>query len=101
MENNFAKNLKKLRTQKGLTQLELAKKLDKDYSTVGKWELGQRSPAMLDILKIADIFGVNVEELISGQDDFKKSKDEILNQKIKNLSEEQKDIVINIIDNMK
>lgn len=101
MENNFAKNLKKLRTQNGLTQLELAQKLGKDYSTIGKWELGQRSPAMADILKIASIFKVNIEDLISGQRDIKKSEDEILKQKIDNLSKDQKDIINKMIDNMK
>ena len=64
MENNFATNLKHLRIQSGMTQEELAKKMDKDYSTIGKWELGQRSPIMTDVIKIADIFQVSLEKLI-------------------------------------
>lgn len=63
MENNFATNLKHLRIQSGMTQEELAKKMDKDYSTIGKWELGQRSPIMTDVIKIADIFQVSLEKL--------------------------------------
>ena len=59
MENNFASNLKHLRLQSGMTQEELAKKLDKDYSTIGKWELGQRSPIMTDVIRIANLFNVN------------------------------------------
>lgn len=66
MENNFASNLKHLRIQAGMTQDELAKKLDKDYSTIGKWELGQRSPIMVDVLKIAELFQVSLETLIGG-----------------------------------
>lgn len=66
MENNFASNLKHLRIQKGLTQEELAKKLDKDYSTIGKWELGQRSPIMIDVIKIAELFDTSLETLIGG-----------------------------------
>lgn len=64
MENNFASNLKHLRLQSGMTQEELAKKLDKDYSTIGKWELGQRSPIMTDVIRIANLFGVSLEKLI-------------------------------------
>ncbi len=64
MENNFASNLKHLRLQKGLTQQELANKLGKDYSTIGKWELGQRSPIMTDVIKIANFFDVSLEKLI-------------------------------------
>ena len=64
MENNFASNLKHLRLQSGMTQEELAKKLDKDYSTIGKWELGQRSPIMTDVIRIANLFNVSLEKLI-------------------------------------
>lgn len=64
MENNFASNLKHLRLQAGMTQEELAKKLDKDYSTIGKWELGQRSPIMTDVIRIANLFDVSLEKLI-------------------------------------
>ena len=64
MENNFAANLKHLRLQAGMTQEELAKKLDKDYSTIGKWELGQRSPIMTDVIRIANLFDVSLEKLI-------------------------------------
>ncbi len=64
MENNFASNLKHLRLQNNLTQQELAKKLGKDYSTIGKWELGQRSPIMTDVIKIANFFNVSLEKLI-------------------------------------
>jgi len=65
MENYFSANLKYLRLKRKLTQTQLAKKLDKDYSTIGKWELGQRSPIMLDVLKIADFFDIPLEKLIN------------------------------------
>lgn len=64
IENNFPSNLKHLRVQNNLTQEDLAKKLDKDYSTIGKWENGTRSPIMVDILKIADLFDISLESLI-------------------------------------
>ena len=60
----IGKKLKSARVQSGMTQEELAKKMDKDYSTIGKWELGQRSPIMTDVIKIADIFQVSLEKLI-------------------------------------
>jgi transcriptional regulator with XRE-family HTH domain len=66
MENNFATNLKHLRIQSGMTQEELAKKLGKDYSTIGKWELGQRSPIMTDVIRISQLFNVSLEKLMCG-----------------------------------
>ena len=64
MENNFASNLKHLRVQSGMTQEELAIKLGKDYSTIGKWELGQRSPIMADVIKISELFNISLGKLI-------------------------------------
>lgn len=65
MNNFFANNLKHLRIQNNWTQEELANKLDKDYSTVGKWEKGIRSPIMQDVLKVAETFGVSIEDLVT------------------------------------
>lgn len=64
MKNYFSSNLKFLRNANNMTQEELAKKMNKDYSTIGKWELAQRNPVMADILKLSDIFNVNVQDLV-------------------------------------
>lgn len=66
MENNFSNNLRHLRIQRGMKQEDLANKLQKDYSTIGKWENGTRSPIMADVLKIAELFNVSLEQLIGG-----------------------------------
>ncbi|MBQ6628563.1 MAG: helix-turn-helix transcriptional regulator [Methanosphaera sp.] len=62
--NNFSNNLKQLRLKKGLTQEELAKRLDKNYTTIGKWEKGIRSPILDDLIKLADIFGITIDKLV-------------------------------------
>lgn len=109
MNNNFASNLKHLRIQSGMTQEELAKKLDKDYSTIGKWELGQRSPIMIDVIKVSELFNVSLEKLINGSvikknaDGNNNSFDEyaILFDKYKTLSEDDKELIKNIIETRK
>ncbi len=65
MDNNFAFNLKHIRQEKGLTQDQLAKIIGKDYSTIGKWENGTRSPIMEDVIRLADILNVDIKSLIS------------------------------------
>ena len=65
MNNNFASNLKFLRNRSNMTQEQLAKKMKKDYSTIGKWETGQRNPIMEDVIKLSDIFSINVQDLIN------------------------------------
>lgn len=64
MNNNFAFNLKHIRQKKGLTQEQLGKLMNKDYSTIGKWENGTRSPIMEDVIKLSDILNVDIKDLI-------------------------------------
>ncbi len=64
MENNFAKNLKFLRIQKKLTQEQLSKMLDRDYTTIGKWEKGERTPKLEEVVKVAQALDVPVYDLI-------------------------------------
>lgn len=64
MNNNFSFNLKHIRQEKGLTQEQLGKLMNKDYSTIGKWENGTRSPIMEDVIKLSDILNVDIKDLI-------------------------------------
>ncbi len=98
MKNYFSENLKYLRIQNGMTQDDLAKKMDKDYSTIGKWELGQRNPIMVDIIKIADIFNISVQDLVEKNLKINETKKldelEILYNKTKDiLSNEDKELI--------
>ena len=55
--------LKRLRKERGLTQVELAEKLNLSQSTIASWENGKRRPD-LDLLPIiADFYGVSVDEI--------------------------------------
>ena len=90
MDNFFPSNLKHLRTQSGMTQTEIAKKLNKDYSTIGKWELGERNPTTLDLFKIADIFNVSERDIVNNdlskdRNNIQLSQREILFNKTKNI----------------
>lgn len=88
MNNKFAFNLKQLRIKAGMTQKELADKLEKDYSTIGKWELGQRAPIMMDVIKISKLFNVPIETLITGS---------IIENSKKRTEEEQKEALKQIL----
>lgn len=74
MQNYFSTNIKFIREQKGLTQEQMANLFNKDYSTVGKWESGIRSPIMEDALKISEILHVPIEDLF-GRDLRNKNND--------------------------
>ncbi|MDI9541169.1 MAG: S24 family peptidase [Bacillota bacterium] len=62
---NFATNLRYLRKRKNISQNELADYLGyKSFTTIQKWEDGSATPPYRVIVKIADFFGVETEELM-------------------------------------
>lgn len=63
VKNKLAKNIKKYRTQKGLSQETLSLELDFDVSYVGKVENAKMNISIDRIIKIANFLGVSFEEL--------------------------------------
>ena len=57
------------RTQRGMTQEELAEKLDVSRQTVAKWERGDTLPDVASCVRMADVFGIPVEMLARGMTD--------------------------------
>ncbi|OFX18058.1 MAG: hypothetical protein A2033_19485 [Bacteroidetes bacterium GWA2_31_9] len=58
-------NIKYLRKQQGLTQEELARKAGIKRSLIGSYEEGRAVPKMPVLQKIAHIFNVNIDSLVS------------------------------------
>lgn len=56
--------LKELRNLKGLSQRDLAKKLNLTSTTIGKYENGQCDPNIENLIKMSKIFGVSVDTLV-------------------------------------
>ena len=63
MSMQFADILKKLRTEKGLTQRDLAEQLFVSRTAVNRWENGRRLPDAAMIVKLAELFDVYIEYL--------------------------------------
>lgn len=59
--------LKKLRESKGISQRKLAEELGLSQSTVGMWESGKNRPEYSNLIKLAEIFGVSVNELTENE----------------------------------
>lgn len=55
----------KLRKEKGMTQQQLADKLQVTDKAVSKWERGLACPDISILPQIAEILGVNVDDLLS------------------------------------
>ena len=60
----IARNLRKLRLEKGLTQEEIAARLNVTGQAVGKWERDECYPDITLLPGLANMFNVSVDELI-------------------------------------
>lgn len=64
---NIGERIMIARTNAGLTQAELAKRMDIPYQTIGHWERNMSSPKFSSLERLANALGINVETLICGQ----------------------------------
>ena len=60
-----AKNITELRRASGMTQLELAERLNYSDKAVSKWERGDSLPDVTVLKQVADLFQVTVDYLLS------------------------------------
>ena len=76
---SIGETIANLRKQKGMTQSELAEKMNVTDKAVSKWERDLSCPDINTISKLADVLDVSVEELL------KAKKQDYSNNKIKDL----------------
>lgn len=67
LRNNIAKNISELRKASGITQAELAEKLNYSDKSISKWERGDGVPDVIVLQKIADLFGVTINDIVSDE----------------------------------
>ena len=60
----LAEKILALRTERSLSQGDLAEKLDVSRQSVSKWETGQSVPELDKLITLADLFGVSVDQLV-------------------------------------
>ena len=60
----LAEKILSLRTQRGMSQDDLAEKLEVSRQSVSKWETAQSTPDLDKIIRLADLFGTTVDQLV-------------------------------------
>lgn len=65
IKENLATNLIRYRKEAGLTQAELAEKLNYSDKAVSKWERSESVPDLYVLKQLADFYGVTIDLLIS------------------------------------
>lgn len=64
LKNKFKDNLKELRTEKKIGQVELAKAVGVSKGIISLWENGLREPNMYSLIKLALYFNISIDELV-------------------------------------
>ena len=66
-QNRIGSFLRELRTEKGLTQEQLAEKLNVSSRTVSRWENGNNMPDLSIVVELADFYDIDIRELFNGE----------------------------------
>ena len=65
MKRVIAKNMTELRLAKGMTQLQVAERLNYSDKAVSKWERAESIPDICILKEIADLYGVTLDYLVN------------------------------------
>ena len=76
-------NLKKIRKEQKLTQSEVAKKLNIDYTTLGRYENGISEPNITTLIKLADIYHTTTDNILGHNVSYLIDKSKLNHQQIK------------------
>lgn len=90
---NLCQRISELRSQFGITQSDLAKRLGVTRSSVNAWELGFATPQLKHIVEMSKIFGTTVDGILNT------SSQVIID--ISELSEKEQQAVYSIVDCLK
>ncbi len=60
----LSENIYRLRSQKGMSQGDLALALDVSRQSVSKWETGAATPELDKLMKMSELFGVSLDEMV-------------------------------------
>jgi len=68
MKYEIKYKIKALRIEKGLTQKELAKLINKSTTGLASWEQGLSEPSVNDLIQLCKIFQVSADYLLGLED---------------------------------
>ena len=80
----LSENLKTIRKQKGLSQEELAIRLNVVRQTISKWEKGISVPDSDMLIRLAEILEVNVGDLLGKKIEEEDKRDALTEQLVQN-----------------
>jgi transcriptional regulator with XRE-family HTH domain len=65
-DDDLSFNLKRARARSGMTQQEVAEKIGNPVTSISDWERGTRTPGIQILMKMAEAYGITLDELVRG-----------------------------------
>ena len=96
MKNTFARNIKNLRKELGLTQTELANKIYIIKSMISAYVKGTRMPSLDALISLSKTLNVSIDFLLGIKRDNISDRETTMD--ISGLTEKQKKIVADLIE---
>ena len=90
---NIGKFIKELRTEKNLSQNQLAEIIPITRQAISKWERNETIPDSFTLLKLSEIFDVTINELLQGKRIEKPSIEELENTTLNIIDDSNKKII--------
>jgi transcriptional regulator with XRE-family HTH domain len=82
--------IKELRVERGMTLDDIAYKLDTSRQSVESWESNLTSPSTLNLVKLADLFQVDLTDLLSNEEHLAKDMYKCINELMKSEEKRQR-----------
>ena len=93
MNYNLCQQIVNMRFKFGMSQAELARRLDVSRSSVNAWELGFATPQLKHVIEMAGIFNTTVDNMLNISDEVSISLTE--------LTDDERQVVFNLVDCLK
>ncbi len=65
--NAFSENLKMLREERKIGQVQLAEAIGVSKGVISLWENGHREPTLTSLIALANYFDISLNELVSSE----------------------------------
>ena len=96
--SDFAKNLKRFRKSKKLTQTELGKMLNYGSTAIANYESGRNEPSFDILIRLSEILNVSLDDLLGASP--KNKEEQTILMSFETLSDEKKKIVEELIKSL-
>jgi transcriptional regulator with XRE-family HTH domain len=74
LQKNFGQHIRSIRLKKGLTQIEVSSKMNKDQQSLQRVESGNVSPSLFYLFQLANGLDISIQELMTFEIINKKKK---------------------------